>query len=72
MVFITYSAIWTFELKKDIYQTVILGNDFTEEKYSFLNLTSLNFMPYFEIRLLKELDPKFDIYDDTQTDNVLL
>ena len=48
--------------EKDIYSSIIAVNDFSE-KYNNLSMSELNFMPFFEIRFLKELDPKFDIFD---------
>ena len=57
-----------FKLEKDIYQTIISGNDFTDDKFNNLNISQLNYMPYFEIRLLKQLDEKFDIFNDNILD----
>ena len=39
------------------------SNDFSS-KFNNLTMADLNFMPYLEIRLLTDLDPKFDIYDN--------
>ena len=52
--------------EKDLYSSVIAANDFSA-KYNNISMDDINFMPFFEVRLLKELDPKFDIFE-TETE----
>ena len=52
-------------LKRDSYSSVTVTNDYSDE-FNDLNIDDLNFMPYYEIRLTKDLDTdRFDIYEDT-------
>ena len=43
------------------------SNDFSPE-YNGLYMDDFNFMPFFEVRLLTEIDPKFDIFK-TESDS---
>ena len=53
-------------MKKDSFSSVHVTNDYSDE-YNDLNINNLNFMPYYEIRLMKDLDTeRFDIYEDVQ------
>ena len=57
-------------MSRDIYQSNILANNFSPE-FNNLNIDSLNFMPYFEIKFLKTLNAsKFDIYDTESIDEI--
>jgi len=52
-------------MKKDTYSSVTVTNDYSDE-FNDLSIIDLNFMPYYEIRLMKDLDTdRFDIYEDS-------
>jgi len=53
-------------MKKDSFSSVIVTNDYSDE-FNDLNINELNFMPYYEIRLMKDLDTRrFDIYEEVE------
>ena len=53
-----------FELNRDAYQTVMAGNDFSEP-YNDIKIDDLNFLPYLDVRLFKDLDTtRHDVYSD--------
>ena len=54
-----YNGIKTHE--KDKYQTITAANDYSPE-FNNLYIDEFNFMPLFEIRTIKYIDPKFDIF----------
>ena len=61
-----FSFLWSQmnTMARDTYQSIRLANQMQDE-FNDLNLNLLNFMPYYEIRLLKDLDTeRYDIYDD--------
>jgi len=37
------------------------SNDYSD-KYNNIKMTELNFMPFFEIRLINDIDEKYDIF----------
>lgn len=52
-------------MERDKYQSVTVSNDFQAE-FNDIKLNNVNFMPYYEIRLIETIDPdKFDIYDSS-------
>ena len=55
-------------MKKDSFSSVTVTNDYSDE-FNDLRINDLNFMPYYEIRLMKDLDTdRFDIYEDDSGD----
>jgi len=44
------------------------SNDFSPE-YNGLYMDDFNFMPFFEVRLLTAIDPKYDIFK-TESDSI--
>ena len=51
-------------LDKDWYQSVEFNSD-SQDKYNDINLHAANFLPFFDIRFIKDFDKtKYDVFDD--------
>ena len=49
-------------MQRDKYQSVAIANDFQDE-FNDINLSDVNFMPYFEVRFMEAIDKtRFDVF----------